>query len=278
MQQVARLAPNLLRDSTDLVVEFVRDQMHPQGGFRNRAGENDLYYTVFGLESLLALRDPPPLVSLTRYLDKFGGGEGLDLVHLAALARCRVAARQLLPRTKRDILARRLEYFRSSDGGYHQQSNATKGNVYACFLALGAYQDLELKLPDWFAFRECIRSLGTAGANISTPSLAAAATLVRYLDLPVPADLRSRLLSRLHPHGGFSAAAGTPMPDLLTTAVTLHALSGLQAPFEGFREPCLDFVDSLWTNRGSFYGHWKDDVLDCEYTYYGLLALGHLSV
>jgi len=33
----------------------------------------------------------------------------------------------------------------------------------------------------------------------------------------------------------------------------------------------------LWTNRGGFYGNWLDDTLDCEYTYYGLLALGHLS-
>ena len=40
----------------------------------------------------------------------------------------------------------------------------------------------------------------------------------------------------------------------------------------------LDFIDTLWTNRGGFYGNWTDDVLDCEYTYYGLLALGHLSL
>ena len=44
------------------------------------------------------------------------------------------------------------------------------------------------------------------------------------------------------------------------------------------REPCLDFVDSLWTNRGGFFGTWADDTVDCEYTYYALLALGHLSL
>ena len=46
----------------------------------------------------------------------------------------------------------------------------------------------------------------------------------------------------------------------------------------GIREPCLDFVDSLWTNRGGFFGTWADDAADCEYTYYALLALGHLSL
>ena len=33
-----------------------------------------------------------------------------------------------------------------------------------------------------------------------------------------------------------------------------------------------------WTNAGGFYGSWADNTLDCEYTYYGLLALGHLSL
>jgi hypothetical protein len=37
-------------------------------------------------------------------------------------------------------------------------------------------------------------------------------------------------------------------------------------------------VDSLWDATGGFHGNWTDDMLDCEYTYYGLLALGHLSL
>src|SRR5438874_1185034 len=72
--------------------------------------------------------------------------------------------------------------------------------------------------------------------------------------------------------------SGAPLPDLLSTATALHALAGLEASFERVREPCLDFIDTLWTNEGGFYGHWGDDHLDCEYTYYGLLALGHLSL
>ena len=65
---------------------------------------------------------------------------------------------------------------------------------------------------------------------------------------------------------------------MLSTATALHALSGMKASLESVKEPCLDFIDSLWTSAGAFYGHWADDVADCEYTYYGLLALGHLSL
>ena len=66
------------------------------------------------------------------------------------------------------------------------------------------------------------------------------------------------------------------MPDLLSTATALHALACLSIATVTLREPCLQFVDSLWTGR-AFRGHWADEVEDCEYTYYGLLALGHLS-
>ena len=44
------------------------------------------------------------------------------------------------------------------------------------------------------------------------------------------------------------------------------------------KEPCLDFIDTLWTAAGGFHGTWDDEELDLEYTYYGLLALGHLSM
>ena len=69
---------------------------------------------------------------------------------------------------------------------------------------------------------------------------------------------------------------GAPMPDLLSTATALHALAGMHVDLEPIQEPCLDFLDSLWSGRG-FCGSWADDAVDCEYTYYGLLALGHLS-
>jgi hypothetical protein len=86
------------------------------------------------------------------------------------------------------------------------------------------------------------------------------------------------LLDRCHSSGGFLATPDAPMPDLLSTATALHALAGLQVPLGGLADRCLDFVDSLWTNRGGFFGSWADDDVDCEYTYYGLLAIGHATL
>jgi hypothetical protein len=87
------------------------------------------------------------------------------------------------------------------------------------------------------------------------------------------------LLARVHPQGGFLAVPGAPLPDLLCTATTLHALAAMDRRLpSAVHERCMDFLDSLWSAQGGFHGHWADDHLDAEYTFYGLLALGHLSL
>ncbi|MBI5775225.1 MAG: hypothetical protein HZA89_15995, partial [Verrucomicrobia bacterium] len=87
MLQVARIAPKLLGESTALVEAFLRRQQNPDGGFKDRTGRSDLYYTVFGLDGLLALQAELPLDSTTAYLKTFGDGDGLDFVHRCCLAR-----------------------------------------------------------------------------------------------------------------------------------------------------------------------------------------------
>jgi prenyltransferase beta subunit len=118
------------------------------------------------------------------------------------------------------------------------------------------------------------RGIGCAG----TTSTAAAVMLHRHLGGMAEAEQGRWISQRCHPQGGFRATPDAPIPDLLSTATALHALSAMHVPIDSIRESCLDFVDTLWTNRGGFHGNWADDELDCEYTYYGLLALGHLAI
>jgi prenyltransferase beta subunit len=287
MLQVARLAPTLLGESAGLVSAFLSGSVNPDGGFRNRGGESDLYYTVFGLDGLIALAGPVP-ASTRRFLERFEDGASLDLVHLTCLARCwaSVSSPHGTPAPGAAIL-RHLETFRTPDGGYAVSRGAAEGTVYACFLALGAVEDLHASLPEPDGVVRCVAARRAADggfANVagalagSTPTTAAAVMILRHLDGDVDPSVRDWLLARCHRDGGFLAAPGAPMPDLLSTATALHALSALGTPLAAIGEPCLDFVDTLWTNAGGFHGSWADDVLDCEYTYYGLLALGHLSL
>jgi prenyltransferase beta subunit len=288
MLQVARLAPRLLSEASDLVREFILGETSEDGGFKNREGKPDLYYTVFGIESLMALRADVPAAPLERYLRSFGDGDGLDLVYLACLARCWADLPGVeMPAAHRQTLLARMESFRSRDGGFHGNARSETGTVYGCFIALGAYQDLRVELPHPEGVLDCLRGLETAdgawanGRAIqvgSTPATAAAVTLLRNLGRSAPPGVGEWLEARCHKEGGFHAMPSAPIPDLLSTATALHALAGLERSFERIKEPCLDFIDTLWTNRGSFHGSWTDGQLDCEYTYYGLLALGHLSL
>ena len=287
MLQVARLAPKLLSDSTDLVAAFFNERYDDCGGFRDRSGQPDLYYTVFGLEGLTALRRSARLDATRAYLASFGDGPALDFVHLACLARCWANVQADWVGAQRDRLLARLGEYRSADGGFSTEPGAPGGTAYGAFLAVGAYQDLHAHLSNPETVVRSLMSLVAADGGVSnvpeapagiTPATAAAVLLLRHLDTAVPNTWGEWLLARAHPRGGFVATPGAPMPDLLSTATALHALVSVHVDIDGIKEPCLDFLDSLWSNRGGFYGHWEDDALDCEYTYYGLLALGHLSL
>lgn len=284
MLQVARLAPALLGEAAGLVESFVRSQQAGDGGFADRDGKSDLYYTSFAIDALTALQVELPEQGIRAYLEGFGDGEGLDFVHLCCLARCWSAIDRGRPGVGRVL--ERLEDFRCGDGGYNQSRQAEFGSAYGSFLAYGAYSDHGRMPPEELGILNSLGGLADddgSWANdrelpiTNVPATGAAVTVLRNFRAPIPENTGPWLLSAAHPAGGFLPFPEAPLPDLLSTAVALHALDGLQVPFAAHREACLDFVDTLWTAEGGFHGNWDDDVLDIEYTYYGLLALGHLS-
>jgi len=290
MLQVARLAPTLLgEEASGLVESFVRSQAHPEGGFADRDRAADLYYTSFAIDCLTALQSPLPEEALARWLSTQGEvADSLDFVHSCCLARCFSALARRPSTSEMGPVFERIESFRTPDGGYHQSEEAETGSTYAAFLAYGAYADHGIAPPGVEGLVVSLEGLRTeegawvneAGFPVpNVPSTAAAVSLCRNLRLPVPAQTGEWILQSFDPaSGGFRVFPAAPIPDLLSTAVALHALDGLQVPFGAIREPALDFIDSLWTAAGGFHGNWEDDDLDIEYTYYGLLALGHLAL
>ncbi|HVY68486.1 MAG TPA: prenyltransferase/squalene oxidase repeat-containing protein, partial [Verrucomicrobiae bacterium] len=162
MMQVARLAPRLLGESGALVRDFLLRQQNSDGGFRDRAGKSDLYYTVFGLDSLLAL-ETSGIVPATASGKVFaragefvrfqGAGDSLDFVHLCCLARGWAAVEDqaktdAAPPGLRAELARKIGEFRAADGGFNPVRGSATGTAYGAFLALGGYQDSKTELPE----------------------------------------------------------------------------------------------------------------------------------
>ncbi len=294
MLQVARLAPRQLDTAADLVRCFLQGLQGHDGGFCGRTEASDLYYTVFALDSLAALRSSWNNARLRDYLEQTVDWMSLDFVHLCCLARVWRICQGIapgeplrLPQGRHHELAARLERHRARDGGYHPVAGGPFGSAYGCFLAVAAYQDLGLAVPEPHRLVECVEALLRPGGGFAneaglvspaTNSTAAAVAVLRQVGGVVSGETGQWLLRQCHPMGGFLAAPGAPLPDLLSTATALHTLSALETDYSVVQEACLDFVDSLWTNQGGFHGQWADDHLDAEYTFYGLLALGHLSL
>ena len=326
MLRAARRAKAALPDA-GAAAAFVRGQALPDGGFRDRSGKADLYYSVFGLQCLLALdaldepaatghSEPAAEAARTgtraeRYLRSFADPRALDLVHAACLARSWALVRPSgAPADIGRALAERIESFRSADGGYHPVAGSAAGSAYGCFLALGAWQDLGREPPDAAQYGpvragivRCVQSLRVAGGGYtnearlpfaSAPATAAAALVLAELGQPPDESAAAYLANCVHPSGGLVAMIGAPAADLLSTATGLHALARLGAP-PGPSAPssaaaaaplplrrvdaaaALGFVAGLMLEDGGFRGTQDDRAADCEYTFYGLLALGHLA-
>lgn len=298
MLQVARLATRTLGESAGLVSSFVGSLALPDGSYANRDGRPDLYYTPFALDVLAALdalptdeHDADRALATRTWLDGFGDGAALDFVHRCCLARAWAAQPAgALPTERREAMAGGIAAHRAADGGYATQPDAYCGTAYGCFLAVNALADLGRPTVAGEARAEIAGCLGRLRSDDggwsnavgqpqgSTTATAAAVATLLSLEQPVPDDAARFLLAQRHPAGGFLAAPDAPLPDLLSTAVALHALDGLHVEWRDSRDSVLDFLDSLWSAEGAFHGSWADDHADVEYTFYGLVALGHASV
>lgn len=296
MLAVIRQAVNQLEpDIRDSLETFLISQWTLEGGARDRAGSADLYYTVFLLECCRGLDLALPLKQVLEYLNGFGGGETLDFVHRACLARCRgVISETYSDQGVNTAILRGLEEFRLSDGGYNQNAldpdrcgdGPLFGALYDGFLALMASDALGVAMPRSGEFVQWLQSVkptdggygNDAGFQApTTPVTAGAVMLMARHGFPIPNTVGDWLMDQHQGQGGFLAAPMAPMPDLLSTATALHALHVLQRAMGDKGQVCLEFVEALWADAGGFRGYLEDDQADVEYTYYGLLALGHLA-
>lgn len=289
MLQVARLATQVLGDASELVGQFLTSQFNEDGGVASRSGKSDLYYTVFGVDCLNALQLEWDKDKLRHYLKQFGSGSDLDYVHLCCLTHCWAALEDpaFFQSNLCEEMFHHLGEYRAQDGGFHPAKNQSHGTAYAGFLGFSAHLNLQKEISNPLDLVQSLKLLecdtggwaNEKGIRVgATNSSAAAVTLLRNLNIPINLSVGEWFLQHLHEQGGFLAMELAPMPDLLSTATSLHALAGMEFDIKPITEICLDYIDSLWTNEGSFHGNWADDHLDCEYTFYGLLALGHLSV
>ena len=70
--------------SKKLIIEYLIGEINPDGGFKNRNGKSDLYYTFFGLTALLILTGKIP-DKTKLFINNYRDYDKLDFIHLISI-------------------------------------------------------------------------------------------------------------------------------------------------------------------------------------------------
>jgi prenyltransferase beta subunit len=242
--------------------DFVRSKHTISGGFADRAGNPDLYYTLFGYFVAEATGIEELFPSIRNYVGNQVEGNNIRGVHLHCAA----------------ILSSRLDgdnfrgdFFRRQIRSSWKANNKNQPSYHSFLNLLSSYY-----MDDYagiFRMSQQLESL----KNNSLPCPALAAYLVLSKSFRKPTDkIIKDLLAFYQGDGGFKAVPKAPVPDLLSTAVSLYALKFAGYDLRIIKPDCLNYIDSLF-HEGGFGGNSFDNEPDIEYTFYGLLALGSLA-
>lgn len=282
LKTLQRGKKQLSKDAVHRISAFVESQRTDEEAFIGKNGKADLYYTLFGWMLSYILGAGLDTRKMKEYVERIEAGR-LDFIHYAAYMRCLLLIR-LMEAGKAGVLLRLLSPVSVAEpDDCSRLPHNDPCAPYTQFIRLSLQEDTGRRIKD----KEYIlRSLAayrlpgggymntqdglTATTNATVAALAVSGQLNGYKD---NADIRY-LHGLQHPSGGFSAAQGSPVPDLLSTATALFMLHGYGIPP---KYAANDFITAHWLEQGGFSATLLEDKSDVEYTFYGLLALGSLA-
>jgi hypothetical protein len=263
-EKILKLSLKLLdNNAAGALRDFVRSKHTSSGGFADRAGNPDLYYTLFGYFVAEATGMEELFPSIRNYVGKQVSENDIRGVHLhcAAILSSRLDGNTFRRKSFRELL-------RSS-----MMANDKKQPAYNTFLnLLSSYYTGDYAAI--FRMRNQLESLESI-SSLPGPVLAAYLVLCKSFRKPVE-KIKKDLLAFYQDDGGFKAVTKAPVTDLLSTAVALYALKFAGYDLRIIKPDCLNYIDSLFSD-GGFGGNVFDTEPDIEYTFYGLLALGSLA-
>lgn len=277
---------------------FILSRQMPDGGFRGREGDSDLYYTGFAVRSLMMLGGltAGECASLSAWLETFRQ-ERLNIIDLLSWLYVGLAVQLSggedpladADENWADRIAETLEAVRTKDGGYAKTTEGAVGSTYHSFLVLLIYELIGRPVPlpnrliqflydrqrDDGGFVE-IAPMKRSGTN---PTAAAVAMLsqLNALDDDLRRDVHDFLKQVRSDEGGFQANTRIPFADGLSTFTGL--LTAIDLGFDDLIRPQQTerfLTEWLEFPTGGFRGASWDETADVEYTFYGLGSLALL--
>ncbi|MDX9880957.1 MAG: prenyltransferase/squalene oxidase repeat-containing protein [Prolixibacteraceae bacterium] len=245
--------------------QFVVSLQNDDGGFSDRAGQSDLYYSLFAHFILKSTWSGGYQQKLKSFVAEKGKGSGAHLVDLCCLA---ILHKELNGTffAGLNYLVSALKYLKPSKYG-----GSRAYPYFLLFLAFDVY-GFNNRLTRWLA-RRFYRDEALNG--LPCPALAAQIVFKNQLGHRVKND-SNLLFSYFDDRLGFKVFPETEKADLLSTSVALVALKTGGADLTLVAPACFRLVEANFRD-GAFLSGDGDPHRDTEYTFYGLLALGALA-
>jgi len=308
-------AKDLLSDEAlKEIRSFIISQKCEPGGFKDRAGKPDIYYSVFAYTLALAYDINLNVEKEQEFLETWNKEYDLDLVHAVCYIRCylllqviqqkqrfglkieslnsegflaNLAMKNLIKKSKKNcrVQFELINTYKSKDGGYnHNRQAADHATVYASFLVWTLFQDLnenehilnEISQP--ISKLKCSdHSFANDSSSPTGVTSATAAGLIMTLSQNFDKNgIVDYLMKNYTVRGGFKAAQDLPIADTLSTSTALLALYMAGENLQSLSDKSIDFINLHWDESGGFFGSIADMTCDVEYTYYALLGIGIL--
>lgn len=277
MIDLLRNALNLLdKQGREEVIQFLGSQQNADGGFRDRGGRSDLYYSLFGgliirawgmgHGAMLPELVEGKILKLKQFIARQSKSEVSGFIE-----KCCLVLLQKELKTGRISQVRSIFSLGRSFWKERQSINLSYRS-FVLFLTL----DAVFPFPRLLKFGAG-KMLKQTIVDLHSPCSEVAARVFLQRMMNQDGSKETELLMTFACEtGGFKAFAHLDQADMLSTAVALFALDFSGVDLRLLKPACFDFIQSNYF-EGAFLSGDGDQTIDVEYTFYGLLALGVLA-
>ena len=250
--------------SIEEIRTYILSQQNDNGAFIDRAGNADIYYSLFGyfLTETFDLGDVKN--SFRKYVNLYQPTEDRKNIYLfcQAILSFKLSGKNRESEAQLEKITHILDTSNPLDDGYSWFLG-----VLALFY-MEEYFLIKKYLSVWKKNRNPLKE--------NTPASLIAAELVMLKINKRPCDTHIKLLYKYYrKSGGFVALQKSPVEDLLSTAVSLFALKIAGVSLDIIKPDSMKFITSLYYD-GGFCATTFDQEPDIEYTFWGLLALASI--
>lgn len=258
---MARRGFEMLSDeSRTEVVRFVESQQHPSGGFSDRGGAADTYYSLFGAILSSALKHESFLQKLSSFSEISAKKYRNPADEFALLLIRKIAGNK-----------KSVSFFKILKILFRRGHDPF---LYRIFLFLLAFDAL-------YGRKQAVVFFASLATRFFNPSpgnpctIFAALMVARFYSGRSAEKIAAQVFSFYEEGKGFKSFPEATRSDMLSTAVALFALKYSGNDLRSIAPGCLGFIQENY-DAGAFLSGDDDLTRDVEYTFYGLLALGAL--